>query len=131
MTDTLADIIARDKERLGKEREAIFTQQQELEQKLEEINREMRAIDAYEATKSGKHSEPRQQRKPQGIRRTGIRDDVLKVVSDNPDGLTRDDVLVKMHVKGDKSATASVSQALSALSKAKQLTKDGRTYRAA
>jgi len=131
MSDTLADVILRDRERLRKEREAIFTQQQELEQKLETINNEMRAIDAYEAAKAGKQAAPRQHRKSPGSRRTGIRDDVLKVLSDNPDGLSRGDILEKMGVKDDKSATASVSQALTALSKASKVTKDGRIYRAA
>jgi hypothetical protein len=131
MTETLADFLARDRERLTKEREAIFSQQHELEQKLGEINNEMRAIDAYEAAKNGKQAAPRQQPKSPGSRRTGIRDDVLKVVSDNPDGLTRDGVLLKMGIKGDKSATASVSQALTALSKTNKVSKDGRTYRAA
>ena len=60
--------IASERERLNKEREAIFTQQQELEQKLAGINNELRAIDAYEAAKSGKA--PARQA---ATRRTGTR----------------------------------------------------------
>ena len=54
MADTFQDFIAKDRERLNAEREAIFNQQHELEQKLAAINNEMRAIDAYEAAKTGK-----------------------------------------------------------------------------
>src|SRR5712671_4051498 len=57
--DTMAEenfetFVARERARLDSEREAIFTQQQELENKLTEINRELAAIDAYEMAKSGK-----------------------------------------------------------------------------
>src|SRR3989337_2285804 len=40
----------RERERLTREREAVFNQQQVLQEKLAEINREMQAIDAYEST---------------------------------------------------------------------------------
>ena len=45
---------------LHAEREAVFTQQHELEGKLAAINNELRAIDAYEAAKSGKATPARQ-----------------------------------------------------------------------
>ena len=51
---TFADFIARDRERLHAEREQIFNQQHELQTKLDDINRELSAIDAYEAAKTGK-----------------------------------------------------------------------------
>jgi hypothetical protein len=46
--------VQRQRARLHGEQEAIFSQQQELEGRLAVINRELRAIDAYEAAKSGK-----------------------------------------------------------------------------
>ena len=51
---TCADFIARERERLHAEREQIFNQRHELEGKLADINRELGAIDAYEAAKTGK-----------------------------------------------------------------------------
>ena len=57
MAQTLQDVIAKDRERLNKERETIFSQQQELEGKLAEINREFAAIEAYEAAKTIADSE--------------------------------------------------------------------------
>jgi hypothetical protein len=44
------------RERLNKACAAIFKQQHELQAKLDEIDSELRAIDAYEATKNGKSS---------------------------------------------------------------------------
>ena len=67
MTETFQDFIARDRERLHAEREAVFTQQHELEGKLAAINNELRAIDAYEAAKSGKASARRPA--PAGLRK--------------------------------------------------------------
>ena len=49
-----AEYISRERDRLNAEREAIITQQRELDQRLAEINREFQAVDAYEAAKSGK-----------------------------------------------------------------------------
>ncbi len=55
MTDeNFSAYIQRERERLHAEREGIFNQQQELENKLADINRELAAIDAYEAAKAGK-----------------------------------------------------------------------------
>ena len=63
---TFADFIIRDRERLHAEREQIVNQQHELEGKLAAINNEMRAIDAYEAAKTGKAPAPARQ--PRGAR---------------------------------------------------------------
>src|SRR5207247_11131314 len=52
--ETFEMFVQRERARLHGEREAIFTQQHELEGKLAEINKELSAIDAYEAAKSGK-----------------------------------------------------------------------------
>ena len=71
MDESFSTFISRERERLHAEREAIFNQQHELEQKLAAINNEMRAIDAYEAAKTGKPTPaPRQVR---GGRQTTVR----------------------------------------------------------
>ena len=84
MADTFQDFITRDRERLHAEREAIFNQQHELEGKLAAINNELRAIDAYEAAKSGKPASTRQtgtRRAPQA--RSGTkREQLLQVIKD-------------------------------------------------
>ena len=51
-----------ERERLNRIRAAIFKQQHELQAKLEAIDSEMHAIDAYEAAKRGKTSSGRRHR---------------------------------------------------------------------
>ena len=123
MAETFQDFITRDRERLHAEREAVFTQQHELEGKLAAINNELRAIDAYEAAKSGKATPARQtgtRRAPQA-RRGSRRESVLRVIANNPAGLTRGELLEKMGLKGNKTGEMSVSNALTALTKGNQV----------
>jgi hypothetical protein len=129
MPDTFQDFIARDRERLQKEREAIFTQQHELEQKLAAINNEMRAIDAYEAAKTSKAIPIRgtTTRRASGTRRGSKREQLLRVIKDGA-GLTRGEILEKMGLKGDKSGEMSVSNALTALTKTNQVRREDGKY---
>ena len=132
---TFADFITRERERLHAEREQIFNQQHELENKLAEINRELSAIDAYEAAKTGKA--PTAVRQPRGARarpqarRGSKREALMQVIKDNPSGLTRGEILERMGLKGDKSGEMSVSNALTALTKANQVTRQDGRYVAA
>jgi hypothetical protein len=132
MAETFETFIASERERLNKEREAIFNQQHELEGKLAAINNEMRAIDAYEAAKSGKAASTRQtgtRRVPQ--RRSGSkREELLRVITEG-NGLARGEILEKMGLKGNKAGEMSVSNALTALTKANQVRRDGGKYLAA
>jgi hypothetical protein len=130
--------VQRERARLHGEREAIFTQQHELENKLAEINRELSAIDAYEAAKSGKPvksgravatGRTRTRLVSQG-RRGSKRDQLLKLIQES-EGITRGEILEKMGLKGSKSGEMSVSNALTALTKANQVTRKDRKYVAA
>ena len=132
--NTFSAFITRDRERLYAAREAIFNQQRELEGKLAAINSEMRAIDAYEAAKSGKAVPATRQtgtrRAPQA-RRGSRRESILRVIKENPVGLTRGELLEKMGLKGDKAGEMSVSNALTALTKANQVARrEGKYVRA-
>jgi hypothetical protein len=128
MAQTFQDHITKERERLHAERDAIAAQQKELEQKLAGINRELRAVEAYEAAKAGKAA-PRatgSRRAPQA-RKGSKRDGILKVIKENPAGLSRGDLLEKMGLKGNKSGEMSVSNALTALTKGNQVArKDGK-----
>lgn len=122
--DNFAEYIGRERDRLNAEREAITTQQRELDQRLAEINREFQAVDAYEAAKSGK-GQARQAgaRKPAGVRqarRGSRREELMKVIRESH-GLTRGEILEKMGLKGNKSGEMSVSNALTALTKSNQV----------
>jgi hypothetical protein len=127
MAQTFETFIEQERERLAKERDTIRAQQQALEKQLTTISRELAAVEAYEAAKHGKtSSQPRPRRAPQS-RRGSKRDALLGVIRGNPGGLTRGEILDKMGLKGDKSGAMSVSNALTALSKANQVVRrDGR-----
>jgi hypothetical protein len=124
-----ADVMQQERERLHKEREEIFNQQHGLEGKLADINRELSAIDAYEAAKTGKALTARQTRGPrrQQTRRGSKRDALMQVIKANPSGLTRGEILERMGLKGDKSGEMSISNALTALTKGNQVSRrDGK-----
>jgi len=133
MTETFETFIASERERLNKEREAIFSQQHELEGKLAAINNEMRAIDAYEAAKTGKAAPAaRQTRTARAPRaRSGSRREQLLQVIKDGNGLSRGEILEKMGIKGNKSGEMSVSNALTALTKANQVSRREGKYLAA
>jgi hypothetical protein len=127
----------RERERLSRERDEILNQQKDLESKLTEINRELAAIDAYEAAKTGRAATPgRQPRGPrtsaaavkQSFAETGARpragsrrEALLQVIREQPNGLSRGEIFVRMGLKGNKPAEKSVSNALTALTKGNQV----------
>jgi hypothetical protein len=121
--------IARQREELLKQREDLFNQQQALQTQLDEVNAMLRKFDVFE----GKASQPRQQartsrspRSANGTRRSAV----LRVIKEH-DGLSRAELLEKMGLKGNKSGEMSVSNALTALTKANQVTRRDRKYVAA
>jgi hypothetical protein len=134
-----ADVMQRERERLNREREEILNQQKDLENKLAEINHELAAIDAYEAAKTGTVATP--SRQPRGQRTTGAvskqvsaeprlrpqagtrREALLKVIRENPNGLSRGEILACMGLKENKPAQKSVSNALTALTKNNQVSR--------
>ena len=123
--------MARERERLRAEREHIFNQQEQLQRKLDEINREFAAIEAYESAKTGKAARSggaatgggRQQR----VRRGSRREELLNLIREG-NGLSRGEILERMGLKGDKSGEMSVSNALTALTKRNQVRREGGKY---
>ena len=127
--ETFAAFVQRERDRLHSEREQVFNQQQELDKKLVNINRELAAIDAYEAAKTGKQiPSARQAGQPRGRARRGSkREALLQLVRQNASGLSRREILERMGLKGDKSGEMSVSNALTALTKNNQIARrDGK-----
>jgi hypothetical protein len=128
-----ADVMRRERERLNREREEILGQQTELANKLDEINREFAGIDAYETAKTGKaatstrlrrateKSRPSPRQSSAEVRprpmRASRREELLQVISAEPNGLSRGQIFERMAIKGDKTAEKSVSNALTALTK--------------
>jgi len=99
MAQTFQEFIKSDRTRLNGERRALVAQQRELEKKLVAVDRELAAIVAYESAKSGKAPKAaaaakaprkaRATRKAAGGRRDSKREPILKLVRDNPAGLSR------------------------------------------
>jgi len=132
---TFSDFINRERERLHAERDRVIAQQKELETKLAEIARELQAVDAYEAAKTRKSvAQPRQAHGGRASVHSGQRgskrEALLAVIRENPAGLRRGEILERMGLKGDKSGEMSVSNALTALTKGGQVTREDGKYRA-
>ena len=132
MDDTFQTFVERERARLHSEREAIFSQQQALEDKLSALNRELAAIEAYENAKTGKataRTTPTR-RAGGGSRRGSKREALMQIIRDGH-GLSRGEILERMGLKGDKAGEMSVSNALTALTKANQVRREGGKYLAA
>ncbi len=130
-----ADVMKQERERLNREREEILNQQKELQNKLAALDREFKAMDAYEAAKTGKAARPaRQARGPRApqARRGSRREALMEVIRANSGGLSRGEILEQMGLKGDKSGEMSVSNALTALTKSNEVSRrDGKYFASA
>lgn len=132
---TFEAFIAQERERLGKNRETFEARLRDAQAELEKIDNELRAIDAYERVKKGE-PEPqakkeRAPRAPSQGRRGGKREALIELLKDNPDGLTRGEILEKMGLKDDKAGAMSVSNALTNMVKANQVGRNDKKYVAA
>jgi hypothetical protein len=133
MAEQFGEFIQRERDRLHRERDDVHRQQQELANKLAEIERELEAIDAYEAAKAGKASASF---RPQARGRSGgsqaprgsRREALLQIIRENPDGLRRREILERMGLKGDRAGEMSVSNALTALTKSNQVSRHEGKY---
>ena len=125
-----SEFISRERERLRAEREQVFSQQEELQRKLDAVNREFTAIEAYETAKTGKNARQAPAGRQPRARRGSRREALLELIRQS-DGLSRGEILERMGLKGDKSGEMSVSNALTALTKSNQVRREGGKYRAA
>jgi hypothetical protein len=130
MAETFADLMQRERDRLNAEREAVRVQQRELQGRLDAINKEFAAVDAYERAKSGKAApSTRRAGAPRAARRGSRREELLQLIRSEPDGLKRGDILERMGLKQDKAGSMSVSNALTALTKSNQVQRrDGKYH---
>ncbi len=128
--DNFPEFISRERDRLRAEREQVFNQQEELQRKLNAVNREFAAIEAYETAKTGKTARKAPAGRHRQARHGSRREALLELIRQS-DGLSRSEILERMGLKGDKSGEMSVSNALTALTKSNQVTREGGKYRAA
>jgi hypothetical protein len=123
-----SEFISRERERLRAEREQVFSQQEELERRLDALNREFAAIEAYETAKTGKAARQASAGRQPRARRGSRREALLELIRQS-DGLSRGEILERMGLKGDKAGEMSVSNALTALTKNNQVRREGGKYR--
>ena len=124
-----AEFISRERDRLRAEREQVFSQQEELQRKLDAINREFVAIEAYATAKTGRTARQASAGRQPRARRGSRREALLELIRQS-NGLSRGELLERMGLKGDKSGEMSVSNALTALAKSNQVRREGGKYRA-
>jgi hypothetical protein len=115
--------IAKQRESLLAQRQEIVNQQNALQTQLDELDEMLSKFDVFQ----GKATRKSGSRHSSGGRRNSRRDELLKVISGSK-GLTRGEILEKMGLKGNKSGEMSVSNALTALTKSKQVARKDRKY---
>ena len=118
--------ITRQREQLLQQRQELLNQQQALQQQLDQVDEMLHKFDVF----VGKAARSRQQargRRASGARRGSRRDELLQVIKAG-NGLSRGEILEKMGLKGNKSGEMSVSNALTALTKSKQVVRRDRKY---
>src|SRR5205085_6278333 len=115
--------IARQRETLLNQRQEILNQQQALQMQLDELDAMLAKFDVFEG-KPARQAQPRQRAT---ARRGSRREELLRLIKQSH-GLSRGEILEKMGLKGNKSGEMSVSNALTALTKSKQVTRRDRKY---
>jgi hypothetical protein len=117
-------MIEKERDRLTKQREDALARRTKIDEELESIDRELAAIAAYEAAKSGKTAK----RKAGGRAARGtVKTSVLGIIQKMPQGIARGDIVATMGTSATKASEQSISNALSALKKAGRITsKDGK-----
>jgi hypothetical protein len=136
MAGTFETMIQNERERLIKAREDAQARLEEIQKEIADIDREFEAIEAYERVKADKlrkgvapsKGEAASKKPGQRARRGERQQEVLDLVGQHPDGLTRSEILERLGVKGDKKAEASISNALNNLKKAGRLGSEGKRY---
>ena len=125
-----ATVLAETEAFIAKQREALLTQRQEilnqqsaLQAQLDEVDQMLAKFDI-----SGGKSARRQTRarRTSGARRGSRREELLFITGSK--GISRGEILEKMGLKGNKSGEMSVSNALTALTKNKQIARRDRKY---
>lgn len=123
---TFTSFIEEERARIKAAIKAAKAKRQEAEAEIEQLEGQLAAIAAYDAALKGKKAvtEPRAPRGPKGAKREAI----LSLIAEHPDGMTRAELLTAMSARGDKTASQSISNALSALKKLERVMQEGKKY---
>jgi DNA-binding transcriptional ArsR family regulator len=124
-TTDFTTFIDQERTRIKEAIKAANAKRREAEREIQELETELTAIAAYDAARKGTKASER--RAPSG-RRGEKRQAILDLIAQHEGGMSRHELIDQMNARGDKSATQSISNALSALKKAGQLTQEGKRY---
>lgn len=127
MSENFAAMIEKERARLDKRREEVLARREKLDEEIAIIDKELAAIAAYEAAKQGKPKRAATTRVPRGSRQQSV----VEVIAKHKKGITRGEILESLNLKGNKGGEQSVSNALSALKKARRVISKNRKYLAA
>ena len=127
--------VSTEKERLLKERDEAAKTLAETTERLQTLERQLEAIDAYESimgpsakAAKAKAAPPKRKRAARGRRNSNRSAAVLEAIQNAPQGIDRAGIIEALNVKGDKSAEQAVSNLLSRLKKTGQVSHEGRIY---
>lgn len=102
---------------------------------LDQANAAIKTLNAlgfnYQLVEGNDPSSPSIKRTATGTRRSGIRQEVLNLLKQHQDGISRSDILDAMNAKGDKKAEQSISNALANAKKNGDITLTDGLYRLA
>ncbi len=131
MEERFSDLMVQERQRLEGEISDIDTKMSALAESRRDRERELHAVDVYEKAKTGQGRKTPAamtslsgRRVPRGSRRSGI----LQLVRNAGDGMSRGDLIRKLGVKGNRSGEMSISNALTALTKAQELVRRNGKY---
>jgi hypothetical protein len=130
MDSTIIDetqaFITRQCEALSTQREQIFNQQQALQRELDSVNAMLAKFDVFEGKAKPAPARTTKGVGARGPRKGSKREELLAVIRAG-NGMSRGEILEKMQLKGDKAGEMSVSNALTALTKANEVVRrDGK-----
>jgi hypothetical protein len=125
--DETQAFITRQREALLAQRETIFGQQQALQTQLDSLNAMLAKFDVFEGkARPASSSRASKGAGTRGPRKGSKREELLAVIRAG-NGMSRGEILEKMSLKGDKAGEMSVSNALTALTKANEVVRrDGK-----
>ena len=103
LDNTFNSFITKERNRLKKANEDARSRKAQIERELQGIERELRAIDAYEAAKSIDGAKAGIKRPARSGRRGEKREQVLRIIQKNRAGVSRGDIIRRLSLKGNKS----------------------------
>src|SRR5260221_14576534 len=98
MTDTFEHFVEKERTRLTKLKEEAFGRRRSVDQELAAIDKEMKAVNAYDAVKSGKPATSSRAAKTNGSSasrapRNSRQQDILDLLRKHKDGISRGEII--------------------------------------